>query len=262
MKEYYNANGFELYEGNCLDVLKSLEEKSIDLIFADPPYFLSNDGLTCKGGKIVPDNRGSWDKSYGFDNDYRFSLAWLSLCKQILKDNGSIWISGTFHNIYKIGFALERLQYCILNEITWFKPNASPNLTHRYFVHSHETLIWSKKNKDSKHKFNYTMMKNWDDRRDIINQFGKQMKSVWAILSTPKWEKIELGHPTQKPIELLKRIISATSDSGDVILDPFNGSGTTGIVSIMLGRKYIGIDKNREFLEMTQERYQKLLQNK
>ena len=260
MKQYYKQNGFSLYQGNCLDVLKSLDKNSVDLIFADPPYFLSNGGISCKAGKMVSVNKGDWDKSNGFDKDYKFTLAWLAASRRVLKGTGSIWISGTLHNIYKIGFALEKLEYDILNEISWFKPNAPPNLSCRYFAHSHETLLWARKHKKSKHKFNYSTMKNWNVKRDKINNPGKQMRSVWSIPLTPKKEKINGGHQTQKPIELLKRIIASSTDEGDVILDPFNGSGTTGIVSAILNRKYIGIDKKRDFLEMTKRRYKETMQ--
>jgi len=253
---YYKENGFKLYRGNCLKVLPKIKEKSVDLIFADPPYFLSNGGISCKAGKMVSVNKGKWDKSNGFDKDYKFNLAWLSACKRILKDDGTIWISGTRHNIFKIGFALEKLGFEILNEISWFKPNAPPNLSCRYFAHSHETLLWARKSKKSKHKFNYELMKNWDVEKDKINNPGKQMRSVWSIPLTPPNEKLEGGHPTQKPIELLKRIIVSSSNKGDIVLDPFNGSGTTGIVSKMMGRKYIGIDKEKEFLDMTLKRWE------
>jgi site-specific DNA-methyltransferase (adenine-specific) len=139
---FIEEDGITLYKGNCLDILPEIKEKSIDLIFADPPYFLSNGGITCKAGKMVSVNKGKWDKSYGFDKDYKFNLAWLSACRRVLKDEGTIWISGTLHNIYKIGFSLEKLGYVILNEISWYKPNAPPNLSCRYFAHSHETLLW------------------------------------------------------------------------------------------------------------------------
>jgi site-specific DNA-methyltransferase (adenine-specific) len=259
--EFYKTEDFQLIQGNCLDVLKNLEEESIDMIFADPPYFLSNGGISCKAGKMVSVNKGDWDKSNGFDKDYRFTLAWLAESKRVLKDNGTIWISGTLHNIYKIGFALEKLEYDILNEISWFKPNAPPNLSCRYFAHSHETLLWARKHKKSKHKFNYEEMKNWDVKKDKINNIGKQMRSVWSIPLTPQNEKLNKGHPTQKPVELLRRIISSSSDEGDLILDPFNGSGTTGIVSKMLNRKYIGIDKDEDFLEMTKNRCKILIKS-
>ncbi len=256
---FYKEKGFSLYLGNCLDILSKIQDKSIDLIFSDPPYFLSNGGITCKAGKMVSVNKGKWDKSNGLEKDYKFTLAWLTACKKVLKNDSSIWISGTLHNIYKIGFALEKLDFIILNDITWFKPNAPPNLSCRYFAHSHETLIWAKKSKNAKHKFNYNLMKKWNVNMDKINNPGKQMRSVWSIPLTSKKEKIEGGHPTQKPIDLLKRIIVASSDEGDTVLDPFNGSGTTGIVAHILNRNYIGIDKNKEFLYMTIKR---LKQNK
>jgi len=255
---FFEEDGFKLYKGNCLDILPEIKENSIDLIFADPPYFLSNGGITCKAGKMVSVNKGKWDKSNGFDKDYKFNLAWLSACSRVLKDDGTIWISGTLHNIYKIGFALEKLDFEILNEISWFKPNAPPNLSCRYFAHSHETLLWAKKNKKSKHKFNYGLMRNWDVKNDKINNPGKQMRSVWSISLTPKKEKIDGGHPTQKPIELLKRIIVSSSNKGDTVLDPFNGSGTTGIVSAMFDRSYIGIDKDETFLDMALKRWKQI----
>lgn len=240
--------------------MNKLDEKSVDLIFADPPYFLSNGGITCKAGKMVSVNKGDWDKSMGLEGDYKFTLKWLKACRRILNDNGAIWISGTLHNIYKIGFALEKLDYNILNEITWYKPNAPPNLSCRYFTHSHETLIWARKNKKSKHKFNYKKMKCWDVKSDLINHTGKQMRSIWSIPVTPKKEKICSGHKTQKPLELLKRIICATSDEDDLILDPFNGSGTTGIVAQMFNRRYVGIDNNKDFLKMTVKRLEVIKQ--
>ncbi|MBN2101290.1 MAG: site-specific DNA-methyltransferase [Candidatus Aenigmarchaeota archaeon] len=223
---------------------------SIDMIFADPPYFLSNGGITCKAGKMVRVDKAEWDKSNGFKDNFDFTLKWLSGCREVLKDGGTIWISGTPHNIYYIGFALQTLGFKILNEISWFKPNAPPNLSCRYFAHSHETVLWARKN--GRHKFNYQKMKDWNS--DKINPKGKQMKSVWSIPLTPLREKVHGKHPTQKPIELLKRIIESSTDEGDLVLDPFNGSGTTGVVAKMLRRKYIGIDTEKEYLELTRKR--------
>lgn len=248
---YYSSKDFKLYKGNCIDVLKELSENSVDMIFADPPYFLSNGGISCRSGKMVSVNKGNWDKSNGLDKDFEFTYNWLKESKRLLKEEGSIWISGTMHNIYQVGFALQKLGYHILNEITWYKPNAPPNLSCRYFTHSHETLIWARKSKESKHKFNYKLMKEWDDN---ISKSGKQMRSVWSIPLTSKFEKIFGNHPTQKPIELLKRIILSSTDKGDLVLDPFNGSGTTGIVSKMYGRKYIGIDLENKYLDLTIKR--------
>ncbi|MCD6229516.1 MAG: site-specific DNA-methyltransferase [Candidatus Diapherotrites archaeon] len=251
-KRYYFDENITLFQGDCLEVLQKLDENSVDLIFADPPYNLSNGGLTCKAGKFVSVNKGNWDKSRGVMGDFNFTVLWLKECRRVLKPNGTIWVSGTHHNIHQVGFALQTLKFHLMNEIVWFKPNASPNLSCRYFTHSHETLIWAKKEKSEKHKFNYPLMRFWDS--DLLNKKGKQMRSVWTIPLTPLKEKTAGKHPTQKPIELLKRIITASTDEGAVVLDPFNGSGTTGVVANMLGRKYIGIEKEKEYLDLTLKR--------
>lgn len=194
-------------------------------------------------------NKGDWDKSQGLSKDFQFTTDWLKECRRVLKPSGAIWISGTLHNIYHVGLALQTLGFHIMNEVIWFKPNASPNLSCRYFTHSHESLIWAKKEKTARHKFNYEVMRFW--RSDILNRNGKQMRSVWTIPSTPLTEKTAGKHPTQKPIELLMRIISSCTDKGDLVLDPFNGSGTTGFVAKKLGRNYIGIEKEKEYLDLT-----------
>jgi site-specific DNA-methyltransferase (adenine-specific) len=254
-KLYFQDKGVTLYHGDCLEVLNSLPENSVDLIFADPPYFLSNGGISCKAGKMVSVNKADWDKSKGLKEDFNFNLQWLTACKRVLKDNGSIWISGTMHNIYQVGFALQSLEYNLLNEISWLKPNAPPNLSCRYFAHAHETLIWARKHKNVPHTFNYDLMRQWDDR---ISPSGKQMRSVWLIPLTPPQEKKAGKHPTQKPLELLKRIIAASSNENSLVLDPFNGSGTTGVAAAMLNRNYIGIDKDPEFLKISVKRLKDL----
>ncbi len=243
----------KLLKGDCLKIIPTIDEESITTIFADPPYNLSNGGISCKAGKMVSVNKAEWDVSKGFENDFEFTHDWLKECKRVLKPNGTIWVSGTPHNIYQVGYALQKLGFHIMNEISWFKPNGPPNLSCRYFTHSHETILWAKKDKKAKHKFNYKEMKEWDDK---ISPSGKQMRSVWHIPLTPKREKEQGSHPTQKPIEVLKRIILASSDKGDVILDPFNGSGTTGVVAVMHGRKYVGIDKEKKYLNLTIKRIQ------
>jgi len=248
---YFKSKEVQLFHDDCLDVLNRLSKKSVDMIFADPPYFLSNGGISCKAGKMVSVNKADWDKSKGLDEDYNFTYNWIKACRRVLKDNGTIWVSGTMHNIYQVGFALQKLNFKLLNEISWFKPNAPPNLSCRYFAHAHETLLWARKHKKIPHKFNYKEMKEWADK---ISSSGKQMRSVWSITLTPKSEKNYGKHPTQKPIELLKRIISASTDKGELILDPFNGSGTTGVVARMLGRRYIGVDKEKDFLKLTLKR--------
>ncbi|KUJ96437.1 MAG: hypothetical protein PWR24_1216 [Desulfonauticus sp.] len=249
MKAYFSEMGVRLYLGDALEILKQLPAESIDLIFADPPYNLSNDGFTCHAGKRVSVNKGKWDKSNGVGKDFLFHFKWIEACKRILKPNGSLWISGTYHSIYACGFALQRQGWHVINDICWFKPNASPNLSCRMFTASHETLIWAKKNKQAKHTFNYELMKhgNWDE--DFIKKPGKQMRSVWAIGTVKNGEKKYGKHPTQKPESLLKRIILAASKEGDIVLDPFCGSGTTGVVALKYKRKFVGIDSEKEYLE-------------
>lgn len=252
MTHFFQSENFNLHHGDCLKILPKFKEKSFDLIFADPPYNLSNGGISCKAGKMVSVNKGDWDKSKGFDEDFKFTYKWLFECKRILKEDGVIWVSGTHHSIYQVGYAMKLLGFDIINEIIWFKPNAPPNLSCRYFAHSHETLICARKVKKARHYFDYNSMKQWNDK---ISNVGKQMKSVWNIPLTPQREKNHGKHPTQKPLELLNRIIIAHSKKGDLILDPFNGSGTTGISGANLGRKYVGIDTDKDYLKLTIKRF-------
>lgn len=248
MSKYFSQDNFTLILGDSLEELKKIKSKSIDMIFADPPYFLSGDGITCSGGKIVSVKKGEWDKKIDIKEKHKFNKKWIRLCKRVLKDNGTIWISGTMHNIYSIGMALEEEGFKIINNITWKKLNPPPNISCRAFTHSTETILWAKKDiKNAKHKFNYETMKTMNG--------GKQMKDVWETSLTKPSEKKYGKHPTQKPIELLKRIIIASTDEGDLILDPFNGSGTTGIVANLLNRKYIGIEKEKDYLDLTIRRF-------
>lgn len=242
--EYYILEDkVKLYLGDSFEILKTLPENSFDLVFADPPYFLSNNGITCHSGKQVINNKGIWDKTIGIEEKISFNRKWINLCKKLLKDNGTIWISGTMHNIYSIGVALEMEGFSIINNITWVKPNPSPNLSCRCFTHSTETIIWARKalsnNKKGNHFFDYKLMKELNN--------NKQMKDVWEFKSPSKEEKIHGKHPTQKPQKLLERIIFSSTKENDLILDPFNGSGTTGVVSYLLNRKYIGIDLEKNF---------------
>lgn len=221
------------------------------MIFADPPYFLSNGGVTCSGGKMVSVNKGEWDKignsSVNIIEKHRFNRKWIRLCKKALKPDGSIWISGTLHNIYSIGMALEQEGFKIINNITWQKTNPPPNLACRCFTHSTETILWAQKaDKKAKHFFNYKLMKEYNG--------GKQMKDVWTGSLTKPSEKKYGRHPTQKPEYLLDRIIQASTHPGDIILDPFCGSGTTGAVANRLGRLFIGIDIEEEYLHITKLR--------
>jgi len=262
---YYKKKDIvELFMGNCLDLLPTLPECSIDMIFADPPYNLSNGGITCHAGRMVSVDKGDWDKSNGIDKDHEFAIDWLTACRRVLKDDGTIWVSGTMHKVYSIGFTLQQLGYKLLNDISWFKPNAAPNLSCRYFTHSHETLIWAAKSEKSKHKFDYQLMKK------IAG--GKQMRSlwvdidvedepqdIWSITTPTKTEKKFGKHPTQKPVTLLERIILASTNPDDVILDPFTGSSTTGVAAVRHHRRFIGIDNNTEYLELSLKRLEEEL---
>lgn len=243
-KYYYNKRNFKLILGDSLEELKKIKKNSVDMIFADPPYFLSGDGISCSGGKMVSVNKGAWDKKIGIEEKHQFNREWIRLCYNVLKDEGTIWISGTLHNIYSIGMALEQEGFKIINNITWKKLNPPPNISCRYFVHSTETILWAKKDiKKAKHKFNYQLMKELNG--------GKQAKDVWESSLTKRSEKKCGKHPTQKPMVILEKLILASTDEGDLILDPFNGSGTTGIVANRLRRKYIGIDLEKEYLDLT-----------
>jgi site-specific DNA-methyltransferase (adenine-specific) len=248
---YFKSDSVQLFHDNCIEILNSLPQNSVDMIFADPPYFLSNGGISCRAGKMVSVNKADWDKSNGIDKDFEFTHNWINACRRVLKDNGTIWISGTMHNIYQVGYSLQKLKFKLLNEISWFKPNAPPNLSCKYFAHSHETVLWARKHEKIPHIFNYDLMREWND---TITPKGKQMRSIWHIPLTPMREKTHGKHPTQKPIELLKRIIASSTNENAVILDPFNGSGTTGVVATMLNRQFIGIDKEEEFLKTTIKR--------
>ncbi|MFH0955752.1 MAG: site-specific DNA-methyltransferase [Candidatus Falkowbacteria bacterium] len=239
--------------------MNQLPADSIDMIFADPPYNLSNNGFSLHAGKRVSVNKGDWDKSKGFKDDYDFHYKWLNACKRVLKPNGTLWVSGTYHSIYQCGHALQSLGYHIMNDIAWFKPNGSPNLSCRYFTASHETLVWARKDKNTKHFFNYTMMKNGNWPEDFIKKPNLQMRSVWAIYPPKKSEKVFSKHPTQKPVELLKRIILASTKPGASILDPFTGSSTTGIASETIGgRKFIGIDTDKNYLDLSIKRLKEI----
>ena len=251
IKPYYSKDkgNISLFKGNSLEILKEFKSESFDMIFADPPYFLSNDGITCQGGKMVKVNKGKWDVGMSPSEIHEFNKAWLEECKRILKPNATIFVSGTSHNIYSVGFCLQELGYKIINDISWFKVNPPPNLSCRYFTHSTETILWAKKDKKAKHLFNYSVMKQIGDPTP-----GKQMLSLWRILPPRKEEKKYGKHPTQKPLTLLERIILASTNKGDLILDPFSGSGTTGVAAINNGRKYIGIEFDKKYLDVSIKR--------
>lgn len=248
-------SGLWIYHANCLDFMDQLvsayPDGVFDLIFADPPYFLSNGGITCQGGKMVQVDKGQWDKSHGVNSNHEFNLAWLSRCQKLLTPNGSLWVSGTHHAIHSVGFAMQQLGMRILNDITWEKPNPPPNLSCRYFTHATETIIWAVKHEKSKHLFNYELMKK--------TNHGKQMKSLWTIKAPNASEKKFGKHPTQKPIALLERIISACTAPQQLVFDPFLGSGTTGIASLNLGRYFVGTELEADFIKLSIDRLEDTL---
>lgn len=237
-----SRHGLRLYRGDALQLLKEAKAGIFDLIFADPPYFLSNDGITCQAGKMVSVNKGVWDKATTFEEMHEFNRAWLSECRRLLKPNGSIWVTGTAHNIYSVGFALQTLGYKILNDIAWYKVNPPPNLSCRYFTHATETVLWARRDPKSRHTFHYQEMKR-ENR-------GKQMQSLWHIKPPGPREKRYGKHPTQKPEALLDRILRASTDPHALVLDPFCGSGTTGVVCARLGRGFVGIDLVSAYLDI------------
>ena len=250
-KFYFEESHFKLIEDDTFNILKKFDSISFDMIFADPPYFLSNDGITCSGGKMVSVNKGKWDKGLNVNDKYEFNKKWIHECYRVLKDEGTIWISGTLHNIYSIGMALEQEGFKIINNITWQKTNPPPNLACKTFTHSTETILWAKKNlPKTKYKFNYKLMKQLNG--------NKQMKDVWTTSLTKSSEKKQGKHPTQKPLELLERIILASTNENDLILDPFCGSSTTGIAANKLNRNYVGIDSEKEYLDLSIRRYKEL----
>ena len=233
-----DSRGIWLYQGNSLEVLDALAARHpdgvFDMIFADPPYFLSNGGITCHAGRMVKVDKGDWDKSRGPELNHEFNTEWLKRCQRVLKPNGTLWVTGTQHVIFSVGYAMQQLGFKILNDIAWEKPNPPPNLSCRYFTHSTETVLWAAKTAKSKHCFNYALM------RQIAG--GKQMKSVWRIASPRTGEKKFGKHPTQKPIALVERCILASTSEGDLILDPFLGGGTTAVAALGTKRHCVGLE--------------------
>jgi len=274
-----------LYQGNSLELLDAIAEKypegRFDAIFADPPYFLSNGGITCHAGKMVQVYKGDWDKSQGVEVNHEFNLEWLKRCQKVLKPNGTIWITGTHHVIFSIGYAMQQLGFKILNDIAWEKPNPPPNLSCRYFTHSTETILWAAKSDKSKHLFNYQEM------RKVT---GKQMKTVWRAkefssserefahtsseenegsqsrltsaatesiwtMTAPNGDEKTFGkHPTQKPVSLVERCLLASTNPGDLVLDPFLGGGTTAVACVRLNRRCVGIEMDEAHAKLATKR--------
>ena len=250
---FFNSTNldFSLLKGDCLTVIPQLDN-NVDMVFADPPYFLSNDGLTVKNGKVQSVNKGQWDKLVSDNDAYIFTYEWLSAVREKMADNATLWVSGTHHNIFTLGRILPQLGFKILNVITWEKTNPPPNFSCRFFTHSTEFIIWARKHPKVPHYFDYDLMKRLNN--------DKQMKDVWRLPAIAKWEKSCGKHPTQKPLALLAQIILASTKKNAVVLDPFSGSATTGIASNVLGRQFIGIEQEAEYLQLSKARYEDLQQ--
>lgn len=262
MHLYYERQNVQLYLGDCISTLESLVRERgpfVDLVFADPPYNLSNDGITCIAGRMVSVNKGEWDRSRGAEEDHEFNLSWLRACRNALKADGAIWVSGTTHVIHSVGYAMQQLGYRLLADVVWFKVNPPPNIACRTFTHAHETLIWAARDRKARYTFNYREMKAMAGH--------KQMKALWPIISEeelPEWiwaitppslrEKRYGKHPTQKPEALLERCITATSRPDQLVLDPFCGHGATGVAAARLGRRFVGIDTEESYLEVAARR--------
>jgi site-specific DNA-methyltransferase (adenine-specific) len=249
-----------IVRGDCLETLERLPPHSVDLAFADPPYLLSNGGTTCQSGRRVRVDKGQWDSSRGVEADHAFQAAWLAAVRRALKPGGTLWVSGTQHVIFSIGYAMQELGFHLLNTVTWYKPNASPNLACRFFTHSTELILWASpsRSRPLAHRFNYRSMKERNG--------GKQMRDLWQIpqpageqvvwsLPTPgPREKVHGRHPTQKPLALLERVLAASAAPGDLVLDPFAGSATTGVAALAAGCRFLGIERDPAFVDLAVRR--------
>ena len=251
MKPFFSDDSFTLFKGDCVEVLKGIQ--AVDMVFADPPYFLSNDGLSIQSGEIVSVNKGEWDKLKG-SSIHAFNYKWISAVKEVLKPSGTIWISGTMHNIFSVYEVLNELGFKVLNTITWKKTNPPPCFSCRFFTSSTEIILWARKEKNVAHIYNYDLMR-------ALNG-GKQMKDVWELPAIARWEKINGKHPTQKPLSVVARTILASTHKGALVLDPFAGASTTGIAAYLLGRRYIGIETEEEYLRISKDRYEEAIFNK
>ena len=259
-EDFIKKNINKIINEDCLDVFKKIPNNSFDMIFADPPYNLQlQNTLYRTNGKIFAGVEDDWDKFESFSKYDDFCFEWLRECRRILKDNGTIWVIGSYHNIFRLGKIIQDLGYWILNDIIWNKTNPVPNFKGTRFNNSHETLIWASKNKNSKYTFNYKTMKSYND--------DKQMRSDWCIPLVNgnmriKDENGNKAHSTQKPNALLYRIILATTKAEDLILDPFIGSGTTGAIAKMMGRNFVGIEKEKKYIKIASERIEKIIPTK
>jgi site-specific DNA-methyltransferase (adenine-specific) len=244
--QVFGEPGAIVYLADCVDLMKIIPSGSVDVIFADPPYRLSRGGVTVKSGRLAPVDKGDWDRSMGLAEDHRFNVRWLKEASRILKSGGTIWVTGTHHVIFSLGFALQTMRFKIINSIAWEKPDPPPNALHTAFTHAHETIVWARKGGGSRHTFNYDLINTRDPEA--------QLSSVWRIPSVSRREKRHGYHPTQKPLRLVRRAIVASTREGELVFDPFCGSGTTGVASKELGRFFVGTEKEGEYAELAARR--------
>ena len=249
----------KIENGDSIEILKRIPDKSFNLVFADPPYNMQiGEKLTRPDDSKVDGVNDKWDQFSSFEHYDKFSKSWLKECKRILKDNGSMWVIGTYHNIFRLGYHMQNLSYWILNDVIWRKNNPMPNFKGTRFTNAHETLIWASKNKKSRYTFNYQSLKCLND--DL------QMRSDWILPICNGKERLKKDgkkiHSTQKPEALLHRIILATTNKGDSIFDPFLGTGTSAVVAKKLGRKYFGVEKDKKYFQAAKQRINETLEIK
>lgn len=242
----------KLIYGDVFDQLPLIEDEKVDAILTDPPYFLSKGGVTCHSGKMVNVDKGNWDKPKSFTQNYTFTKTWIKEAKRILKPGGSIMITGTHHNIFIVGYVLMELGFIIRNNIVWYKASSPPNLSCKTLTHKYENIIWA--TKLGKYTFNYQDMKETSGGGDYFKKENSQMIDLWDIGRPKKGEYIFGKHPTQKPLALFNRMVKMVTNTGDLILDPFCGSGVSGVSAITNFRNYIGIDNSEEFLDITKQK--------
>ncbi|HET7479665.1 MAG TPA: site-specific DNA-methyltransferase [Rubrobacteraceae bacterium] len=245
--ESHGEPGALVYRADCVDLMRLMPAGSVDVIFADPPYRLSSGGVTVKSGRISSVDKGAWDRSLGsFEKDHEFNLRWIREARRVLKPDGTIWVTGTHHIIFSIGFALQSLRFKVINDITWQKPDPPPNALRIAFTHAHETLLWASKGRGARHTFNYDLINSPDP--------ASPLSSIWRIPAVPKGEKLCGYHPTQKPLRLVRRALLASTREGDLVFDPFCGSGTTAVAAKELNRFFVGSELEREFAELAARR--------
>ena len=245
--EAYGEPGAMVYLADCVKLMRLMPAESVDAVFADPPYRLSTGGVTVKSGRLAPVDKGAWDRSLGsFEEDHAFNVRWLREARRILKSDGTLWVSGTHHIIFSLGYALQSLGFRVINSVVWEKPDPVPNALHTAFTHAHETLIWASKGRRARHTFNYDLVNSPDPTA--------QVGSVWRIPTVPKREKSHGHHPTQKPLRLVRRALLASTREGQLVFDPFAGSGTTAVAAKELNRSFVGAEKEKGYAALAGRR--------